>query len=380
MNIHEYQAKELFAKSGIPVPKGVVASSKEEAKSAAAKIGFPVVLKAQVLVGGRGKAGGIKFARTPDEVGENAAAILGMQIKGLPVRKLLVAESLDIAKEYYLGILVDRRKRLPLVMASAEGGIEIEEVARRTPEKILRLHFDPWNGLLQFQAREIAFGIEKDKSVALKIASVVPKLWRLFLECDASLAEINPLVLTKSGDVIALDAKVNLDDNALFKHGELELLRDKDGEDKNEAVAREKGLSYVKLDGNVGCVVNGAGLAMATMDLIKHFGAEPANFLDIGGSSNPDKVKAAMGILLSDKNVKAIFFNIFGGITRCDDVALGLVESLKTVKTDIPIVIRLTGTNEDAARKILSEKGLRSTTIMDEGVKDVVAKARGVAS
>ncbi len=375
MNIHEYQAKDLFAAAGMPVPKGKLARTPAEARAIARELGGKVVVKAQVHAGGRGKAGGIKLAATPEEAEEKATAILGMSIKGLPVRKVLVAEQLDIAHEYYLGIILDRAARRPVIMASAAGGIDIEEVARTSPEKILKHHFDPTVGLRAHEARRICFAIEPRGEVALQIAAILPKLCQAFARTDASLAEINPLVVTKDGKVWALDAKVNLDDNALYRHPDMEAMRE--DEDPNEAKARQMGLSYIKLDGEIGCVVNGAGLAMATMDLIKHFGGSPANFLDIGGSSNPDKVVTAMDILATDPKVKAILFNIFGGITRSDDVAQGIAQALAKRKPAVPIVIRLTGTNEEKAREILTAIGLSATTQMDEGVRQAITAAGG---
>jgi len=375
LNIHEYQAKEIFARFGIPVPPGKVATTPAEVGTIARELGKPVVVKAQVHVGGRGKAGGIKFGKTPDEAEKVAAQVLGMNIKGLTVKKVLVTTSVEVASESYLGLVIDRRAKKPVFMASPAGGVDIEEVARTTPEKIFKMHVDPCTGLLPYQARFLASRLEKDPKLQAQIASIAHKLWKVFWETDCSLAEINPLVRTSQGEVIALDAKINLDDNGLFRHTELETLRE--GENQHEKAAREMGLSYVKLDGSVGCCVNGAGLAMATMDLIKHYGGEPANFLDIGGSSSPDKVLTAMRIICSDPGVKAVFFNIFGGITRCDDVASGIVKALKEIDIKVPIVIRLTGTNEERAREILKEANLNATTLMDEGVRQALQMAKG---
>jgi succinyl-CoA synthetase beta subunit len=375
LNIHEYQAKEIFARYGIPVPPGRVATTPAEAGRIARELGKPVVVKAQVHVGGRGKAGGIKFGKTPVEAEKVASQVLGMNIKGLTVGKVLVTTSMEVASESYLGLVIDRRAKRPVFMASPAGGVDIEEVARTTPEKIFKVHVDPCTGLLPYQARFLATKLEKDPKLQGQIASIANKLWKVFWETDCTLAEINPLVKTAQGEIIALDAKINLDDNGLFRHLELEALRE--GENAHEKAAREMGLSYVKLDGSVGCCVNGAGLAMATMDLIKHYGGEPANFLDIGGSSNPDKVLTAMRIICSDPGVKAVFFNIFGGITRCDDVASGIVKALKEIDVRVPIVIRLTGTNEERAREILKEAKLSATTQMDEGVRQVLNMARG---
>jgi len=379
MNLHEYQAKELFARHGLPVLPGQVAASAEEARDIAASIGRTVVIKAQVLVGGRGKAGGVKLAHSPEEAFEKAAAILALTIKGLPVRKVLVAQAADIARELYLSIVLDRSRKLPIVMLSAAGGVDIEEVARVTPEKIVRWPI-PLEGMRGYQARALFQPLLGDGALVAQASSILLKLWRLYQDGDCSLAEINPLAITPDGRVLALDAKVILDDNAEFRHREWETWRDPDEETPAARLAREKGLSYVKLDGDIGCVVNGAGLAMATMDLIKHYGGEPANFLDIGGSSNPDKVTAALKIIAGDGGgrVRAILFNIFGGITRCDDVANGIVQSLERSPLSMPLVIRLTGTNEELARQILSDHGLSATTSMDEGVRAVIARAQEV--
>jgi succinyl-CoA synthetase beta subunit len=372
MKIHEYQAKQIFAKYDIPLPQGDMATTPEEAKSIAEKIGKPVMIKAQVHVGGRGKAGGIKKADNPDQALEMASQILGMEIKGLVVKKVLVTECKEIASEAYLGVIVDRRSKKPVIMVSAAGGIDIEEVAKETPEKIFKLEIDPLLGLQPFQARNLAYLLYPDRKIANQTAPVILKLYQAFRENDCSLAEINPFITTKEGEVWALDAKINIDDSGLERHPEIEAMRDLDAEEKAEIEAREKGLSFVKLDGNIGCIVNGAGLAMATMDLVKKFGAEPANFLDIGGSSNPEKVVNAMNIILKDHNVKAILFNIFGGITRCDDVANGIVYAVKQLKPKVPIVVRLTGTNEDKARKILEEIHLTATSSMEDVVKRAI--------
>jgi len=375
MNIQEYQAKELFRAHGIPVPQGEVARTPEQARDIARRIGKPVVVKSQVLVGGRGKAGGIKLAQNPDEAFEKASAILGMEIKGLTVREVLVTEAEDIAKEVYLAVILDRRRKRPLLMTSAEGGIEIEEVAKKSPDKIKTLAIDPDYGLQAWQARQVMLQVAPDARSGLAMARIAVQLYEVFSQEDCSLAEINPLIVTPDGRVVALDAKVGLDDNADFRHKDA-YDRFRPAETEGEKLAREMGLSYVKLEGDIGCVVNGAGLAMATMDLVKHFGGQPSNFLDIGGSSNPAKVTAAMKIILSDPHVKAILFNIFGGITRCDDVARGIVTALGEMDVKVPVVIRLTGTNEQEAREILSGAGLTATTSMDEGVQAVVARAQ----
>ena len=372
MKIHEYQAKQIFAKYGIPLPQGEVASTPEEAREIANRIGKPVMVKAQVYVGGRGKAGGIKKADNPDETLEVASQILGMEIKGLVVKKVLVTECKDISSESYIGVIVDRKSKKPVIMVSAAGGIDIEEVAKETPEKIHKLEVDPLLGLQSFQARDLAYKLYSDTKIANQTGSVILKLYRTFCENDCSLAEINPFITTPEGEVWALDAKINIDDSGLARHREIEEMRDMGAEENAEVEARGKGLSFVKLDGNIGCIVNGAGLAMATMDLVKRFGAEPANFLDIGGSSNPEKVVSAMNIILRDANVKAILFNIFGGITRCDDVANGIVSAVKQLNPKVPIVVRLTGTNEDKARKILEEVNLTATSSMEEVVKKAI--------
>jgi succinyl-CoA synthetase beta subunit len=376
MKIHEYQAKELFRRGGIPVPRGEVVRTPEAAYDVAAAYGKPVVVKAQVLVGGRGKAGGVKLARNADEAKRFAGEILGMVIKGLTVEKVLVTEAVDIAEEIYVGVVMDRKSQMPLVIASAAGGVEIEQVARERPEAIRRVTVDPRYGLLAYQARALAGELHGNFAVVQQIAAIIDKLYRVFESTDASLAEINPLVVTPSGEVVAIDAKVNVDDNALYRQKELEAMRDVSAEDPGETEARGADLSFVKLQGDVGCVVNGAGLAMATMDLIKTYGGQPANFLDIGGSSNPQKVVSAIKIILLDRNVKSIFVNIFGGITRCDDVANGLVAALKELDLKLPLVVRLTGTNEEQAREILSQVRLDSADTMDEGVKRAIELAR----
>lgn len=369
MKIHEYQAKEIFKKFGIPVPEGKVATTPTEAEQIAKELGGVVVVKAQVHVGGRGKAGGIKLVKTPKEANEAATKILGMDIKGLTVKKVLLTKAIDIKDEAYIGFIVDRRSKKPLVMVSAAGGIDIEEVARETPEKIHKFIIDPNYGLLPHQARELALKLYDDIKLVRKAADVIMKLYTAFISVDSSLTEINPFVVTPNGETWAVDAKINIDDNALVRHPDIEEMRDVTEAEKRELDAKSKGLTYIKLDGNIGCVVNGAGLAMATMDLIKKYGGEPANFLDIGGSSNPEKVVNALNILISDKNVKSIFFNIFGGITRCDDVANGIVEALSKLTINLPIVIRLAGTNEDEAKKILSQTELITAESMAEGAK-----------
>ncbi len=375
MNIHEYQAKEILRNHGIPIPPGGVATTPTEAEALARRYGSTVVVKAQVHVGGRGKAGGVKLAKTPEETREIASKILGMHIKGLTVHKVLVTPAADIATEAYVGIIVDRASQRAVFMVSPAGGIDIEEVAAKTPDKIMRLPVDPVYGLLPFQALQMGLFLYSDIKQARAAGKIMEQLYTAFRTSGASLAEINPLVTTPNGEVVALDAKMVIDDNELDRHPELALLRDETAEDPAEVRAREAGLTFIKLDGNVGCVVNGAGLAMATMDLVKYYGGEPANFLDIGGSSNPEKVVAALQIITSDPHVRSILFNIFGGITRTDDVANGIVTATKTSPLRVPIVIRLTGTNEEVAVKILQEHGFSAMTEMDAAVQRAVELA-----
>jgi succinyl-CoA synthetase beta subunit len=377
MKIHEYQARDLFRKYGIPVPDGVVCHSVEEVEKNVPNNDKLRVVKAQVHVGGRGKAGGVKLAKTKAEAVEKASQILGMDIKGLTVEKVLVADAVDIEKEFYVGLINDRNSKSVTLMASAEGGVEIEEVARVSPEKIIKLSIDPTMGLMDWQAREIALQLFSNPKEMRQAAAILVKLYRLYVETDSSLAEINPLVLTPDKQVLAIDGKMNFDDNALFRQPEILKMREATEEEKKEIEANEKGLSYIKLDGNIGCMVNGAGLAMATMDMIKLYGGEPANFLDIGGSSSPQKVVEAMNILLSDSNVNAVMINIFGGITRCDDVARGLVTALKEIDTDIPVVIRLSGTNAKEGLEIIQEYGLPTVSTMSEAAQKAIELSRG---
>lgn len=377
MNIHEYQAKEIFRKYGIPIPPGEVARTPEEAEAIARKFGTTVVVKAQVHAGGRGKAGGVKLAKTPEEAKSVAAQILKLTIKGLPVEKVLVTPAADIASEAYVGIIVDRASKRAVFMASPAGGIDIEEVAAKTPEKLLKHPIDPRYGLQMFEAMELAFFLYSDMKQVRAAAKILQQLYKAFADNGGSLAEINPLVTTPTGDVVALDAKMVIDDNELDRRPDIAALRDESAEAPSEVEARKANLTFIKLDGNVGCVVNGAGLAMATMDLVKYYGGDPANFLDIGGSSNPEKVVAALRIITSDPNVKTILFNIFGGITRTDDVANGIVTAIKQNPLKVPLVIRLTGTNEEIALKILKDNGMSAMTDMDEAVKKAVALATG---
>jgi succinyl-CoA synthetase beta subunit len=377
VNIHEYQAKEIFRKYGIPIPPGEVASTPEEAEAIARKFGTTVVVKAQVHAGGRGKAGGVKLAKSPAEAKSVASQILKLTIKGLPVQKVLVTPAADIASEAYVGIIIDRGSKRAVFMASPAGGIDIEEVAAKTPEKILRHSVDPRYGLQLYEAMQLAFFLYSDMKQVRAAAKILQQLYRAFSENGGSLAEINPLVTTPAGEIVALDAKMVIDDNELDRRPDIAALRDESAEAASEVEARKANLTFIKLDGNVGCIVNGAGLAMATMDLVKYYGGEPANFLDIGGSSNPEKVVAALRIITGDPNVKAILFNIFGGITRTDDVANGIVTAIKQNPLKVPLVIRLTGTNEEIAVNILQENGLSAMTDMDEAVKKAVALATG---
>ena len=380
MNLHEYQARELLKRYGMPVPDADVAYTPDQARAIAERLGGKVVVKAQVHAGGRGKAGGVKLAATADQAREHAAKILGMTIKGLTVQKVLVAPATDIATESYVGIIIDRASQRPVLMVSAAGGIDIEEVAAKTPEKIHRLAIDPRYGLLDHQALTLGFELYQEVGQARAAADVMKKLAAAFYGVGASLAEINPLVTTNAGQVLALDAKIVIDDNELDRRPEIAALRDATAEAPSEVEARAAGLTFIKLDGSVGCCVNGAGLAMATMDLVKYYGGEPANFLDIGGSSNPQKVVAALRIITADPSVKAILFNIFGGITRCDDVANGIVQATKGFPLKVPIVIRLTGTNEAEAMTILTAAGFSALTDMDDAVKQAVARAKGKAA
>jgi succinyl-CoA synthetase beta subunit len=377
VNIHEYQAKDLLRAEGVPIPPGETATTPEQVEAIAKKIGGMVVVKAQVHTGGRGKAGGVKLAKTPTEAREVANKILGMKINGLTVYTVLVTAAADIASEAYVGIILDRATKKPVFMVSPAGGIDIEEVAAKTPEKILKLPIDTRYGLQAYQASELGFFLFDDVKKVRAAAKIMMQLYQAFMKNDASLAEINPLVVTTGGEVLALDAKISVDDNALDRHADLAALRDETAEAPSEVEARNANLTFIKLDGNVGCVVNGAGLAMATMDLVKYYGGEPANFLDIGGSSNPEKVVNALRIITEDPSVKVILFNIFGGITRTDDVANGIVTATKANPLKIPIVIRLTGTNEEIAMKILQENGFSASSDMDEAVEKAVALAKG---
>ncbi len=375
MNIHEFQAKEIFRKAGIPVPPGEVATTPDEAQEIAQKLGGRVVVKAQVHSGGRGKAGGVKLASDAEEARGHADAILGMDIKGLTVEKVLVTPAEEIASEAYVGCLMNRAAQSVTFMVSPEGGVDIEEVAATNPDAIKKLTIDPRYGLFPHEAYWLASFLYEDPSLVKQAAKIIGQLYEAFKMAGASMTEINPLINTPDGKVKAIDAKMSVDDNELFRKPDVAAFRDLSAEPESETKAREADLSYLKRDGNVGCCVNGAGLAMATMDLVKYYGGEPANFLDIGGSSNPDKVVAALEIITSDPNVKVILFNIFGGITRCDDVANGIVEATKRIDINVPLVIRLTGTNEKEGVKILEGAGMSAATSMDEVVEKAVALA-----
>ncbi len=377
MNIHEYQAKEILRGFGVPIPAGDIATTPEQAEQLAIKLGTAVMVKAQVHAGGRGKAGGVKFCKTPADAKEKATAILGMQIKGLTVEKVLVTVAADIASEAYVGIIVDRSRKKPVFMVSAAGGIDIEQVAADTPEKILYLPVDTRYGLRSYEAMRMGFFLYSDIKLVKQAAKIMQQLYAAFMASGCSLAEINPLVGTPDGTLLAVDGKMVVDDNELDRRPEIVALRDESSEAPSEVDARNCNLTFIKLDGDVGCVVNGAGLAMATMDLVKYYGGEPANFLDIGGSSNPEKVVNALRIITEDANVKCILFNIFGGITRTDDVANGIVTATKNNPLKVPIVIRLTGTNEEIAMKILTENGFTASNDMDEAVKKAVQLAKG---
>jgi succinyl-CoA synthetase beta subunit len=379
VNLHEYQARALLKSAGVPVLDGDVAATPSEAEALSRRLESVVVVKAQVHAGGRGKAGGVKFAKTPAEAAEVASRILGMQIKGLTVHKVLVVPAAEIATEAYVGLILDRETQRPVFMVSPAGGIDIEEVAATTPEKIRRLAVDPRYGLLPHQAMSLGFFLYRELAHARAAASIMHQLYRVVTENGATLAEINPLVTTPDGRVLALDAKVTIDDNELDRRPDLAQLRDETAEAPSEVAARQAGLTFIKLDGNVGCCVNGAGLAMATMDLVKFYGGEPANFLDIGGSSNPDKVVNALKIITADPSVKAILFNIFGGITRTDDVANGIKTALSQFPVKVPIVVRLTGTNEAVAVRILEGIGMTALSDMDEAVARVVKLVKEAA-
>jgi len=373
MKIHEYQAKEIFSQYKIPITKEILCHTVNEVETAAEKLELPVVVKAQVLTGGRGKAGGIKLANTVEEAKDAASKILGMNIKGYTVEKVLVAQGLSFSSEFYVGLTIDRNSKSIVLMVSREGGIEIEEVAAKNPEAILKYTIDPELGMPAFMARKIAFALFEDTRVIGQAADLFQKLYKVFIETDASLSEINPLVITSDARLVALDGKMNFDDNALYRQREILALNEPTEDEKKELLAKEKGLTYIRLNGSIGCMVNGAGLAMATMDLIKLYGGEPANFLDIGGSSRPQKVIDAMNLILSDKNVKVIMINIFGGITRCDDVARGLIAALEQMKVETPIVVRLSGTNSKEGLEILKQANLLTVDTMGEAAQKAIS-------
>ena len=379
MKLHEYQSKFRFAEFGIPIPRGKVASTPEEAFQIAKEIGGPVVVKAQVLVGGRGKAGGVKLAQTPEAAEQHASSILGMDIKGLTVKKVLIDPAASIRNEIYLGVTTDRAARKTVVMASAAGGVDIEQVAAETPAKIIRVWVDPFLGLRDYQARDLASGIGLPREHWRQFIEIAKGLYEAYVDSDASLAEINPLIVGADGSLLAVDGKIVLDDNALYRHPDLAEMRDTDEEAPAETRARRAGLSYVKLDGEIGCMVNGAGLAMATMDMVKLFGGEPANFLDIGGGAQAEKVATAMEIILDDPNVKAVLINIFGGITRADEVARGVVAALEEVKPQVPFVVRLVGTNEEEGRAILAEANMTTAESLAEAAKLAVEAAQSAS-
>ena len=376
MKLQEYHAKKLYARYNIPIPKGRIAASASEARQLCEELGGKVVIKAQVLAGGRGKAGGIRLVRSPEEAEEVTTQILSTRIKELPVRKVLVEEAVSIKMEIYLSITNDRASQKPMLIASGAGGVDIEEVAKKTPGKIAKMEIDPLLGLRDYHIRDIALNIDIPRQLWRSFGEVIYSLWKVYTDCDATLVEINPLVITSEGRMVALDAKVDLDENALFRHPDLADLRDIDGEDWAETQGRKFGVTFVKLDGDIGCMVNGAGLAMATADVIKHFGGKPANFLDIGGGASSEKVAASLRLILADTNVKAVLINVFGGITRCDEVANGIKSAYTEDNRKIPIVVRLVGTNDEKARQMLKGTSLEYVDSLFEGAEKVTALAR----
>jgi succinyl-CoA synthetase beta subunit len=377
LKLQEYRSKEILARHGVPVSAGEVATTPQEARAAAERIGGPVVVKAQVLVGGRGKAGGVKLAADPAGAERSAAEIIGLVIKGVTVRTVLVAPAAEIAHEYYLGIVLDRTSRAITIIASAEGGVEIEETARTNPAAILRLPLHPLLGMQEHNVRRVAFFLGLPAELRRPFAPIMHGLAAAFLDSDADLAEINPLVVTTGGELLALDAKMVLDDSGLYRHPDLEAMRDTNEEEPSEIAAREAGINFIKLDGSIGCMVNGAGLAMTTMDLVKLAGGEPANFLDIGGGAKADRVAAAFRIILDDPKVRAILVNIFGGITRGDEVARGIVEARATLQRQVPMVVRIVGTNATEAARILEAANLITAASLDEAAARAVAAANG---
>ena len=388
MNIHEYQAKEIFRKYGVPTPRGGVAFSGPEARKVAEELGGNLwVVKAQIHAGGRGKAGGVKLAKSLDEVEKLAEEMIGMTLvthqtgpEGKVVKKVYIEEGADIKAEYYLGMVLDRALEMPVMMASTEGGMEIEEVAAKTPEKIVKVAIDPTIGFKPFHARKLAFGLGLGKDEQKEFIKFATALYNVYMDNDAEMIEINPLIKTGEGKFLALDAKMGFDDNALYRHPDIADMRDLDEEEPTEIEAKKYGLSYIKLDGNVGCMVNGAGLAMATMDIIKHEGGEPANFLDVGGGANPDTVAKGFEIILSDPNVKSIFVNIFGGIVRCDRIANGILQATEKVEVNVPVIVRLDGTNAEEAAEILKNANIKNiipATDLKDGARKAVAAAKG---
>ncbi len=378
MKLHEYQSKQIFSRFGIPIPRGKVTNVASEVKQISEELGGRVVIKSQVLVGGRGKAGGIRLAKNAEEAENLATLILSMEIKGLPVRKVLVDEAVSISREIYLAITNDRDQRKPIFITSAAGGMDIEEVANTSPEKIIKLDVEPLLGLRDFQARDLAIAIDLPREYWKSFIGIAQSLWRVYNECDASLVEINPLVITSDQRMLALDGKMVLDDNALYRHPDLTEMRDLDAEAKEEIEARKYGLSFIKLDGQIGCLVNGAGLAMATMDIIHHFGGSPANFLDIGGGASSEKVAAAMRIILTDANVKVVLVNIFGGITRCDEVAQGIVGAISEVQPKVPFIVRLVGTNATEGLKLLKGAHVDTCESLVEAAQKAVSVIKGI--
>ncbi len=378
MRLHEYQSKSIFSQHGIPIPKGRVANTAGEVKQIAEELGGRVVIKAQVLVGGRGKAGGIRLAKSVEEAEEIATQILSMDLRGLPVRRVLVDEIISFSKEIYLGITNDRTERKPVIIASGAGGVDIEEVARQSPEKIIKIFLDAPFGLHDFQTRELAIGIDLQREYWKPFNAIAKGLWKAFKENDAAIAEINPLVVTNTGAMVALDGKLVVDDNSLFRHPELVEIRDLDAEEPVEVEARKYGLSYIKLDGNIGCMVNGAGLAMATLDIIKQNKGAPSNFLDIGGGASADKVATALRIICADPEVRVILVNIFGGITRCDEVARGILAAQNDANKKIPLVVRLAGTNAEKGLKLLADTHMQTAASLEEAARKAVQIASKV--
>ncbi len=379
MKLHEYRSKQLFSQHGIPIPRGRVAMTAQEAKVVAQELGGRVVVKAQVLVGGRGKAGGIRLVDSPEEAEEMATRVLGMHVRGLPVNRVLIDEAADVQSEIYLSVTNDRGRRCPVIIASAEGGVDIEEVAKTMPEKIVRVHVDPLLGMRQYQARQLAASIGLSREYWQEFGNIVRGLYDTYVNTDATLAEINPLVISGDQRLLALDGKMIIDDNALYRRPELAEMRDLDEEEPAEREARRFSLSYVKLDGSIGCMVNGAGLAMATMDVIKLYGGEPANFLDIGGGAGADKVAAAFNLILKDEGVRAVLINIFGGITRCDEVARGILTAMQEVEGNPPMVVRLVGTNEEEGRHLLRNADMVvATSLGDAAQKAIQLSAEGL--